>query len=242
MPIFNDDIENLTKYIQPPFADCIIFDPPYGIGNKKLSLKSRNWKKSDEDWDQFDSIEEQYQAYLKWLKIIHSSLKETGNLFVFGSYHNIYLCGEILQRQLGMRIVNSIVWDKINAMFNVTQSGLIEGTEYVIWATLSKDNYFDYEASKNFNAGKQLRNVWSSPLTPDHERVGHPHQKPIWIIQRLIEMGCPKDGLVVDPMCGSGTTAAACQGLTRRYVCLEKNPKYYQMAIDRLKNGETMFT
>ena len=222
-------------------ADCVIFDPPYGIGNKKLSHKGKNWKKSDEDWDQFDSVEHQYQSYLKWLTLIKDTMKDTGNLFLCASFHNLYLCGEILQRQLGMKIVNSIVWYKENAMFNVTRSSLIESTEHLIWAAKTDEFYFDYEASKTFANGKQLRNVWTSPLTPNSERIGHPHQKPVWLIQRCLKLGCPPCGFVIDPMCGSGTTAIAAQGLRLDYFCVEKNAQYFEQAKGRLEKVTNIF-
>lgn len=222
-------------------VDCVIFDPPYGIGNKKLVHKDKNWNKSSENWDQFDSVEEQYQSYLKHLSLIKDAMKDTGNLFIFGSFHNIYQCGEIIQRQLGMKIVNSITWCKENAFFNITQSGLIESTEHIIWAAKTKDYYFNYEASKTFANGKQLRNYWISPITPNSERVGHPHQKPIWLIQRLLEFGCPGNGLVVDPMCGSGTTAVVAKKLRIRAVCCDIDKKYYNEAQERLNNCVNIF-
>jgi site-specific DNA-methyltransferase (adenine-specific) len=238
--LLNSDAETeLSRFKNQ--VDFVFFDPPYGIGNKKLSHKDKNWKKSDEDWDQFESIEEQYQSYLKWLTLIKEAMKDTGNLFLCASFHNLYLCGEILQRQLGMKIVNSIVWYKDNAMFNITQSGLIESTEHLIWAVKSKDYYFNYEASKTFAQGKQLRNVWTSSITPTSERVGHPHQKPIWLVQRCLEIGCPKGGFVLDPMCGSGTTAVACEGLGLDYLCVEKNQEYFEQAKGRLSNSVNIF-
>ncbi len=241
MKIINDDIENLLKYIQPNSVDTVILDPPYGIGNKKLVHQDKNWNKSSEDWDQFENIEVQYNSYLKWLSLIKDSMKDSGNLFVCASFHNLYLCGEILQRQLGMKIINSIVWQKVNAFFNVTCSGLIESTEYIIWAAKSKDYYFDYEASKSFASGKQLRNVWSSSLTPNSERIGHPHQKPVWLVQRLLSIGCPKTGYVLDPMSGSGVTALVCEGLGLDYLCIEKNPIYFQQSKERLSRCRDIF-
>lgn len=233
------DIAQLSDHAKPSSADVIIFDPPYGIGSKVMTLKSRKWSKSAESWDQFDSVEHQYQSYTKWFGQLYDCLKNTGNLFVFGSFHSIYLCGEILQRQLGMKVVNSIVWYKNNAMFNVTQSGLIESTEHIIWAAKSKDYFFDYEASKRYE-GKQLRNVWESPMTPTTERVGHPHQKPVWIVQRLLEIGCPAGGFVIDPMCGSGTTAVTCQGMNLDCLAIEKSLKYFPLAQERLEETKSI--
>lgn len=219
----------------PETFDVIVFDPPYGIGNKKLEHKDKAFKKSSEDWDTFESVDSQYDFYEKTYEMLWRVLNPTGVLVTFGSFHNIYLCGEILQRKLGARVINSIVWEKENAMFNVTRSTLIESTEHMIIAGKSKDFYFDYEKSKTFAGGKQLRNVWRSPLTKNSERIGHPHQKPIWLLSRLLDIFCPPDGRVLDPMAGSGTTAVVCEAKNLWYYCIEKNEKYYFDAKKRIE-------
>ena len=241
MSLLLGDASDIPTLLGDKKCDCVFFDPPYGIGNKKLSHKGKKWKKSDEDWDQFESVEDQYQSYLKWLTLIKDAMKDTGNLFLCASFHNLYLCGEILQRQLGMKIVNSIVWYKDNAMFNVTCSSLIESTEHLIWAAKTNDFYFNYEASKTHANDKQLRNVWTSSLTPTTERIGHPHQKPIWLVKRCLEIGCPANGFVLDPMCGSATTAVVCKGLNLDWLCIEKNPKYFAQAEARIKRSVNIF-
>ena len=121
-------------------------------------------------------------------------------------------------------------------MFNITCRSLTESTEHCIWASPSKSGfYFDYEYSRNENGGIQLRNVWKSPVTPARERVGHPNQKPKWLYNRIVRMASPVDGLVLDPMCGSGVTAIVCEGSGRNCICIEKNPEYHKMAEKGLK-------
>lgn len=234
--IILDDMANIGKHVQPGTVDLVILDPPYGIGNSKLSHAAKNWKKSDEDWDTFSSLDEQYDFYVRMFDTIWPLLKPTGNIFCWGSFHSIYLCGEIMQRRHSAKLVNSIVWEKVNAFFSVTCSSLIEGTEHCIWAAKTKDFYFDYQQSKKYNYDKQLRNVWTKPLTPNAERVGHPHQKPEWIYDRIVRIASPEGGFVVDPMSGSGTTACVCKASGRNYLCVEKNPKYYEISVDRLSN------
>lgn len=221
--------------------DLIIFDPPYGIGNKKLELKSKNWKRSKENWDVFESKDEQYDFYKKSLQLLFPKLKDSGSLFVFGSFHNIYMIGEILQRELNAWIVNSIVWNKINAMFNISKTSLIEGTEHIIWSSKNNKKFFNYEYACSENDGKQLRNVWNSPLTSNNERIGHPHQKPGWLIQRIIKLACPEGGMVLDPMSGSGTTAVICQYLELQYICIEKNELFYANSCKRVKELASPF-
>jgi DNA modification methylase len=50
----------------------------------------------------------------------------------------------------------------------------------------------------------------------------------------LITLGLPPGGTVLDPFCGSGTTALACKELGRNYICIEKELEYYRIACNRL--------
>lgn len=82
-------------------------------------------------------------------------------------------------------------------------------------------------------------NVWSFlPTTHTNRnnkvRFQHPTQKPIEVVKRLIELTTPPGGTVLDPFCGSGTTALACKELGRNYICIEKSPDYYQMILERI--------
>lgn len=63
----------------------------------------------------------------------------------------------------------------------------------------------------------------------------HPTQKPIKLIKELIEKYSKKGDTILDPFLGSGTTAVACKQLNRNYIGIEINPKYYEIARQRLR-------
>ena len=67
---------------------------------------------------------------------------------------------------------------------------------------------------------------------------GHPAVFPIALIEELIKLTCPVDGIVLDPYCGSGTTLLAAKQQKRKYIGIDINPKYCGLAKDRLKNGK----
>ena len=240
--LYNNDAANIGKYVQPQTADVIIFDPPYGIGTTHLDLKKKKWKKTTEEWDQFASPDEQYSAYEKWLHLFIPLLKPTGSIFIFGSMHNIFMIGDLLQRKLQCKIINTIVWNKVNAMFNITRTSIIEGTEYIIWAKpVNSKHFFNYEKSVEIGDGKQLRNVWAGTTQEiEVRRTGHPHQKPCWLVQRLLAISCPPGGLVVDPMAGSGTTAVVCHYLNLKWICIEKDTNFYEMAQRRITDEQRL--
>ena len=67
------------------------------------------------------------------------------------------------------------------------------------------------------------------------ERTGWPTQKPLSLLQRIIEASSNEGDLVLDPFCGSGTTCVAAEGLGRRWVGIDINPQAADIARDRLQ-------
>ncbi len=73
----------------------------------------------------------------------------------------------------------------------------------------------------------------------------HPTQKPLKLMQALIELTTIENQTVLDPFCGSGTTIIAAYLLNRKYIGIEKEKRYYDIAISRLlktvNNKNTLF-
>jgi DNA modification methylase len=82
-----------------------------------------------------------------------------------------------------------------------------------------------------------MRNFLDIPRTMSaSERTGHPTQKKIETQMFLIEAFTNKEDLVLDPFCGSGTTAVACKLLDRNFICFEKNKEYCEITLKRLRS------
>lgn len=72
--------------------------------------------------------------------------------------------------------------------------------------------------------GVPLQDIWDDILRIGNtakERLGYPTQKPLALLNRIIESSCPEDGVVLDPFCGCGTTIAAAQKLNRQWVGID---------------------
>ncbi len=94
-----------------------------------------------------------------------------------------------------------------------------------------------FEGSKWLELGYNPKDLWSISRLhrQDPERVDHPTQKPLHIIERMVLASCPPGGLVLDPFMGSGTTAVACALHGRRFVGFELNAHYHALANQRLQ-------
>jgi len=97
----------------------------------------------------------------------------------------------------------------------------------------------DGERPRNNGAkrGVPLGDVWEiPPLNPKaRERVGYPTQKPLALLERIIELACEADGLVLDPCCGSGTTLVAAMLLGRRALGFDVAPRAVELTRERLR-------
>jgi len=85
--------------------------------------------------------------------------------------------------------------------------------------------------------GVPLNDVWDIPyLNPKaKERVGYPTQKPLLLIERIIELVSEKGDVVLDPFCGSGTTCVAATLLGRKYIGIDKSKEAVELSISRIK-------
>lgn len=79
--------------------------------------------------------------------------------------------------------------------------------------------------------------VWSHPIVRgiDPERTEHTTQKPLSLMIELVELFTDPDEVVLDPFAGSGTTGVACLRLGRRFIGMEREPKYAALARERLE-------
>lgn len=79
--------------------------------------------------------------------------------------------------------------------------------------------------------GRNIRSVWEIPTQPYPE--AHFAVFPEELPRRCIKAGCPKDGTVLDPFAGSGTTGAVARSLGRKAILIELNPEYAKLIDSR---------
>ena len=82
-----------------------------------------------------------------------------------------------------------------------------------------------------------MKVVWTGPLTPPGEkRQGkHPTQKPLYLLERILEASTEPGELVLDPFCGSSSTGVAAKALGRRYIGIDSQEEYLELSRRRLE-------
>jgi len=91
----------------------------------------------------------------------------------------------------------------------------------------------------HLNKGKYATNILRVPSLKgsSKEKVGHPSQKPIALINSLILSSSREGDYVLDPFLGSGTTAVSCELQNRKWVGIENNHDYVAMSEKRIRNA-----
>ncbi|MEW5768292.1 MAG: site-specific DNA-methyltransferase [bacterium] len=254
--IYNADcIETLNTKVDPGSVSLIFADPPYNLSGKGLKWKGNktggDWYMVDEKWDKMP--EKEYFEFTKnWITAAHRVLKDGGSIYISCTYHNL---GEalIVLKSLGFKINNIITWQKTNAMPNMTKRVFTHSAEFVVWAVKGNKWTFNYNELKKINpdtqkdgSPKQMRDVWQFPLVQGKERLReksgralHPTQKPEEMLRRIIVASSNRGDIVLDPFLGSGTTAAIAKELSRKWVGVEKDPRYFRAAEKRLSQTPT---
>lgn len=240
------DCIEILKQFPDKSVDLIFADPPYKLEMPKNNsmgklMETKKFKRLEEKWDQFDSLEAYVKFTENWIKECKRILKDTGSLWISGTYHNIGIINYILQK-LGIMMINEIIWYKRNAFPNLACRRFTASHENLIWcADKKKKYYFNYKFTKAHapkgdllkKKDKQMRTVWDIPANKNR-KFKHPAQKAEELLSRII-MSCSKESdIVLDPFGGSGTTAYVAKKLNRKWIIIEKSPDYIKMIKERL--------
>jgi site-specific DNA-methyltransferase (adenine-specific) len=245
--LINADVFEALKGIKSESIDFIFADPPYFLSNGGFSVKSGKAVSVNKgQWDESSGFQADVDFHRRWITECLRVLKPTGTIAISGTYHSIYQCGFILQ-EVGCRIVNDIVWFKPNGAPSLAGRNFTASHETIIWASKSSKvkhtfNYktsksWDYPQDKLLNPGKQMRSVWSIPTTPMREKEfgTHPTQKPLELLTRLVSICTSEGELVLDPFCGSGTTGVAAITQGRKFVGIDLDKAYIELARRRIE-------
>lgn len=244
-----------TLQILPTFpaesVHLIIADPPY-------------FRVLDHDWDNQWPDEAAYLDWsLSWLREAMRLLVPGGLLYCFGQVgkrEHVFL--HLMSRAtLEFGFHDLIIWDRAVG-YNDRRDSFTPAYEQIL--VLKKDGAparFDKDAVREpYNAktqalylrdkrysnlekrrehlrkGKFATNLWRIPSLKgtSKEKLGHPTQKPLELIERLILSSSRVGDVVLDPFCGSGTALLAAKNHGRKFIGIEINPNWAEISRRRL--------
>jgi site-specific DNA-methyltransferase (adenine-specific) len=228
----------INKYPNGKF-DMIFADPPYFLSNGGITCHAGKMVKVDKGkWDKSNGSELNHEFNKAWISRCQKLLKPNGTIWVSGTNHAIYSVGFAMQ-QLGMKILNDIIWEKPNPPPNLSCRYFTHSTETIIWAAKNEKSkhLFNYHKMRQINSGKQMKSVWTmmSPSNGEKEFGKHPTQKPVQLLNRIILASTNENDLIFDPFSGSSTTGVAAVKLGRKFVGCEIEKEFVSLSLKRLE-------
>jgi DNA modification methylase len=198
------DCLDVLPTLEAGSVDAVVTDPPYGI-DYSSGMTGHNGGTSLPGIVG-DSDTSLRDSVVQWA----------------GSLKGIYFGSWKRQRPIGCCAV--LIWEKGDHV------GM--GDLSMPWKPNTEEIYVIGKGFSGHRGSSVLR--FNAPVSWNSVGFGrvHPHEKPLELMEELIWKA--GDGCILDPFMGSGTTGVACIRTGRRFIGIEKEPKYFAIAVDRI--------
>lgn len=209
-------------------VDCIITDIPYNISKKNnfKTMKDRTGRNGIDfgEWDK--GFEE--ENLIQFIPLIKSG----GSFILFHSFEQFGKLKEIFENN-GLMLKDKLIWEKTNPMPRNRDRRYISNIEILSWYVKPKNKW-----TFNRQNGKYESSVLKYPSESGGGfRRYHPTQKNLKMIEYLIKIHTNENNVVLDPFMGSGTTGVACMNLNRRFMGIELDESYFNIAKNRIEEA-----
>lgn len=233
--LYNNDCITIMKSFPNNKIDMIFADPPYFLSNGGLSIHSGKIVSVNKgEWDKVSNYDDISLFNYTWLSECYRILKVGGTIWVSGTMHNIFDVEKNLKK-IGFKIINIIIWRKIDPPPLIYKNKFRFSYEFIIWASKGKNKTFNYDNMFVIN-NSEMTDVWDLPaVSMSEKKYGyHPTQKPECLLERIIIASTNEKDIVLDPFMGSGTTGSVAKRLNRYFIGIEKDTNYFNIAKQRI--------
>jgi len=198
--IYQGDCLKIMPNIESNSIDLIITDPPYG-DNVAYGFNNKTIQNNENPLINCNALVEMYRI-----------LKRNSSLYVFTNWKHYPFLTEFIIRYTKFKIRHLVVWEKHN--FGL---GWAFRHQYELILVLEKGkpkynlkNFSDVQTASHIN----------------HNKMNHPHQKPIDLLSKIILHSSKEGDLILDPFAGSGSTCKACNKLNRKWIGIELDGRW----------------
>jgi site-specific DNA-methyltransferase (adenine-specific)/modification methylase len=188
-------------------VDAVITDPPYGINENSKKVESRQRKNGNSK----GLADQRDYGDFDWDKAPPSN--ELIDLIRTKGQHQVFFGGNYFTLP---PTSCWLVWDKLNGDNDFADCELA-------WTNWDK-------------AVRRLQWRWHGMIRQGNEERYHPTQKPLEVMKWVITL-CPKSETILDPFMGSGTTGVAAIQMGRKFIGIEREPKYFDIACKRIEQA-----
>jgi len=225
--LYWQDNRDMIKTVPDKSIDLILTDPPYNIAkysSGNITLPNRT--PINNDISQWDLEEVDPLDYVEEFKRI---LKPNGNIFIFTSYNSIGKWHSAFDHKFDT--AQYMVWHKTNPTPNIYKTSFLKSCELIIC-------FWNKGHVWNFSTQDKMHNFIETPICSAPERLKnpkHPAQKPVKLLQSIIELASNKGAVVFDPFMGVASTGIAALKTGRIFYGCELQEDYYRAGVERIK-------
>ncbi|MGR3179881.1 MAG: DNA-methyltransferase [Candidatus Anammoxibacter sp.] len=201
-------------------VDCIITDPPYKLTS---GGNTTNGMGGCFDHSQYDNSGEIIDCDIDWpdfMPLLYDILNHGHAYIMCNNRHVANMLNAA--KDAGFNFHNLLVWDKHSPTPN---RWYMKNCEYIGFFYKGKAKFI------NNCSSKQLIRI------PQVDITDHPTEKPVMLMRHYIENSSQSGQVVLDPFMGSGTTGEACLESNRRFIGIEKNKQWFDVACERIEKA-----
>ena len=213
--LYNGDcLEIMDRLIEEGVkVDCILTDPPYGM-NFKSNHRKNKYEKIEND----NNLNFLPLLFNKLYKI----LNDNSHIYCFCSWHNIDKFK--IEFEKYFKLKNIIVWEKNNTSMGDLKGSYAPKHEFILYG----------------HKGRRLRNGFRYADIIKAKRTNnklHPTQKPVDLLELLLKQSTNENEIVLDCFMGSGSTGVACANTGRKFIGIELDNNYFDIASKRIEEA-----
>ena len=240
--LFNDHFQNWSRYLNCK-AQLIIADPPYNLGknayasnpawykdgdnkNGESELAGKEFFDTDKNFKPAEFMHFCSQMLVKEPKTQKGEKQCAPCMILFCAFEQLHYYIELGQRYGFKHYIPLVFRKKFSAQVLKANMKVVGNCEYGLILYRDKLPKFN-------NDGQMVFNCFDWPMDNFTPKV-HPTQKPVPLLERLIEIFTDKDDVVIDPCAGSGSTLLAAANLDRRAYGFEIKKDFFKAAKEKV--------
>ena len=221
--LWHGDCLELMKDIPSESIDMILTDPPYktitgGDSNGANSVRPKGMLSGNRKLFQYQN----QITISEWIPELYRVAKKQSHIYIFTNVINLKNM-LIESEKAGFQLHNVLCWEKNNC---TPSQYYMKNCEYILFLRKGK--------------AKWINNIGDSKTVHKFNNIignkYHPTEKPIDLLQFYITNSSSVDDIILDPFMGSGSTGVACKNLNRKFIGIEIDDTYYEIAKNRI-NG-----
>ena len=215
--LYNGDCLEIMKNIDNESIDLIITDPPYLI-----NYQSNRRKKVDR-FDKIKNDKDNYILIQEYFKECYRIMKNNTAIYCFCSWHNVDFFKKEFEKYFKLK--NIIIWNKNNHGTGDLKGSYAPKYEFILFG----------HKGRTLLREKRISDVIDCAKIPS-KKLTHPTEKPQELLGIFIKQSSDEDSIVFDGFMGTGSCGMIANKLNRKFIGIELDENYFNIAKDRIGN------